>query len=155
MKTCTNCGRTTVHDWQSKCQFCGAALAHETPRHLPLQAAPTAVGSGPRFSLAFLGVAAMAFVAFLSIVILTSNRYTTLRWSWNALLFIYAYPVYISDVAPGYLLFGFAYLVPFIVAFRLPASMNRIRARTLVVLSGCVAGLVYFMGFVLSAWYFG
>jgi hypothetical protein len=154
MKTCTNCGRTTVHDWQSKCQFCGAALAHETPRHLPLQAAPTAVGSGPRFSLALLGAAAMALVVLLCGVIVTSQESAYVRLSWGFLLFLYAYPLYLTPYyGPGWLLFGLAYLVPFIVAFGLPARMNRTSVGTLAVLSGFAAGLIYCMGFILSSVY--
>jgi hypothetical protein len=131
-----------------------ALQAHEKPQDLPLQAPPATVPSGPRLSLALLGAATMVLVVLLCGVIVTSQESAYVRLSWGFLLFLYAYPLYLAPYyGAGWLLFALAYLVPFIVAFSLPARINRTLVGTLAVLSGFAAGLIYCMGFILSSVY--
>ena len=132
-----------------------ALQAHETPQNPALQAPPTTVRSGPRLSLALLGAAAMALVVLLCGLFLMLRESSTLGFSWRSLLFLYTAPFRLIDVAPGFLLFGLAYLIPFIVAFTLPANTDRTSATHRVILSGCAAGLFYFVGFCLTSLYFG
>lgn len=128
-----------------------ALKAHETPPPPALDAPPATLRSGSRLSFALLGAALMVLGLLLLGVILTSQESAYIASNMEFLLFLYAYPLYLAPYyGPVWLLFGLAYTVPFIVAFSLPARMNRTLVGTLTVLSGFAAGLIYCAGFILS-----
>ena len=114
---------------------------------------PIGVSSGPRFSLAILGVATTTIVVSLIVGIISQGLWG--GFDFFILLNVLIYPLLVFDRAPAFLLFGFAYLVPCIIAFKLPARMDRGSARIRVALSGCVAGLVYAFGLLLALGMFG
>jgi hypothetical protein len=132
-----------------------ALQAHETPQNLPDQTphtaaspdTPAAASLGLRVSLAILGVATTGIVS--SIIF---GLWTPGIWGppdWRLYLLAWIYPL----AAPQFLLLGFVYVVPCIIAFKVPAWMNPVDAGARVVLSGCVAGLVYEMGLFLAVVY--
>jgi hypothetical protein len=110
---------------------------------------PAALSLGIRFSLAILGVATTGIVSSFIFMLWTPGFWGLPDW--RTLLLAWIYPLELAaEGATVFLLFGFVYLVPCIIAFKVPAKMHTVDAVGRVLLSGCVAGLVYEMGLFLA-----
>ena len=119
-----------------------------TPLTVSSSDTPAALSLGIRFSLAILGVATTGIVSSL-IFTLWAVGFMGLP-DWRTYLMAWIILPGLLKYAPLMLLFDFVYIIPCIIAFKVPAKMHTVDAVLRVFLSGCVAGLVYEIGLFLS-----